>query len=480
METPSQKFDRQLFALKLSELSNEMQAQSVMSDREASSEARKLGGSRLLNIVDSQLALLREWGQGIDRICREVWQIQGEAVTPEFVRNVLVPEAMSLIEARKGVVMSNIELTALRTRDISLQPAQRHLVMEINALKSKVGTKYEIEARTLEHKNATSAGITQAGAPPQEVVGRGVTGHENSTAKSTQVPPNPPMYFPTDLWPETNVILLEAQRKFPWRAQTVELCRHVAAEMTRIFCEAVRVGKIKAGSVLSEGGGGMEDLLHSLLVYNDDEPKSGFSSLSDKAHQLGKEVRQSDEWLALAKAIAEVQHSGTGAGRHTVSFDLGEHNRNATLAKKARIAEIERTLNRPPTTEYRGQRVHGGQGWRQRLEEERQHLLIAVAELERDVERRGSSHAHSSGKTAQSAGSKSSNATTVIGQNIDRLRKECGWSLTKLAEETGIDKKSIISHVNKGTRPVPRLLREYAQAFSKALGRTIIAPDLEK
>lgn len=70
--------------------------------------------------------------------------------------------------------------------------------------------------------------------------------------------------------------------------------------------------------------------------------------------------------------------------------------------------------------------------------------------------------------------------TTAIGRNIDALRRESGWSFNKLADETGIDKKSILSHVNKGVRPTPRILKEYAQAFSRALGRKIIAPDLEK
>ena len=68
---------------------------------------------------------------------------------------------------------------------------------------------------------------------------------------------------------------------------------------------------------------------------------------------------------------------------------------------------------------------------------------------------------------------------TNIARNINKLRKECGWSIDQLAKETGIDKKSILSHLNKGTRPIPRILKEYAQAFSKALNRTIIAPDLE-
>ncbi len=75
---------------------------------------------------------------------------------------------------------------------------------------------------------------------------------------------------------------------------------------------------------------------------------------------------------------------------------------------------------------------------------------------------------------------KSTTTTTVIGNNIDRFRKECGWSFEQLAKETGIDKKSIISHVNKGAKPTPRIRKEYAQAFGKTLGRTITALDLEK
>lgn len=71
-------------------------------------------------------------------------------------------------------------------------------------------------------------------------------------------------------------------------------------------------------------------------------------------------------------------------------------------------------------------------------------------------------------------------AEPAIGENIDKLRKECGWSFDEIAKETGIDKKLIWRHVNKGTRPTPRLLREYTQAFSRRLGRNITPLDLEK
>lgn len=154
---------------------------------------------------------------------------------------------------------------------------------------------------------------------PVRTVSTALTSVSVTAPKASQVPHDPPMYFPSDLWPQTNVILLESQRKFPLQTQTLELCRHVTAEMTPVFCEAVRGGKIKASSVLQDGCGGIADLLHSLLVYNDDEPHSGFVSLSDKACRLREEVRKSDEWLALARAIAELQQRRANENKPALS-----------------------------------------------------------------------------------------------------------------------------------------------------------------
>jgi len=69
---------------------------------------------------------------------------------------------------------------------------------------------------------------------------------------------------------------------------------------------------------------------------------------------------------------------------------------------------------------------------------------------------------------------------TALGRNITRFRKECGWSLDDLAEKTGIDKKSIVGHTKHGKGATPRLLKEYAEAFSKKLGQKITVAELEK
>jgi hypothetical protein len=56
---------------------------------------------------------------------------------------------------------------------------------------------------------------------------------------------------------------------------------------------------------------------------------------------------------------------------------------------------------------------------------------------------------------------------TALGLNIDRLRKECGWSFDDLARETGLDKTTTLAHVNAGRGARPGTLRLYADAFSR-------------
>ena len=67
-----------------------------------------------------------------------------------------------------------------------------------------------------------------------------------------------------------------------------------------------------------------------------------------------------------------------------------------------------------------------------------------------------------------------------IGQNINSFRKECGWSYEDLAKATGLDKKSVLSHVNRGVQPHPKTMREYAQAFTKQLKRQVTIQELEQ
>jgi hypothetical protein len=68
---------------------------------------------------------------------------------------------------------------------------------------------------------------------------------------------------------------------------------------------------------------------------------------------------------------------------------------------------------------------------------------------------------------------------TPLGININRLRKECGWSFDELAKQAGVDKSLILRLVNDGKGAHPRTLKLYADAFARELKRSITVPDLE-
>jgi len=75
--------------------------------------------------------------------------------------------------------------------------------------------------------------------------------------------------------------------------------------------------------------------------------------------------------------------------------------------------------------------------------------------------------------------SESANSKTTLGRNIDRLRKECGWSFDQLSAASSINKKTILGHVNKGRRPHPDTLATYASTFGEKLGRVVTVAELE-
>jgi hypothetical protein len=163
----------------------------------------------------------------------------------------------------------------------------------------------QMELRQGPPESGSKQHAPRAPKPPTMLSGTG--GWTSPHPKPMQIPPNPPAFFPLDLWPKTCVVLAEAVKKFPNRNQQLaELCRHYISEMTPLFYEAMRAGTMKGGAVLQEGLGGMQDLLRSLLVYND-YPHSGFGGLSDGSYQIYQEARNSEEWRKLARTIADAQ-----------------------------------------------------------------------------------------------------------------------------------------------------------------------------
>jgi hypothetical protein len=158
MVGPSLRFDEKLFDLKMAELLPQMYGLAVddtplreaLTIQEGSEEAP--GGAYEVQLIDRYFVRLREQLQGIDRIAREVWQIQGEAVTPEFVREILFPKAMGAIDA--WLKTHTHTSVARDTKDPYPARFRQVAVLEVPKLRREVNARYEIEARELEYQKA--------------------------------------------------------------------------------------------------------------------------------------------------------------------------------------------------------------------------------------------------------------------------------------------------------------------------------------
>ena len=125
--------------------------------------------------------------------------------------------------------------------------------------------------------------------PPVRVVG----GHGTVPGpKPTEVLSDLPVDYPRTLLARTFVIIGEAVRKFPVQTETVDLCKHVIAELTPHFRETLQNKVFRQDQALST----MYDLLHHLLVRNCDGEW--------RRSEIRKEVLRSNEWLALAREMA--------------------------------------------------------------------------------------------------------------------------------------------------------------------------------
>jgi hypothetical protein len=132
----SERFNEQLFSVKLLELL----------------PLPRIDGSFFPTnaAIDSYPVSLHERLEGIDRICRGIWQIQGEPVTTGFVSEVLERKVMAQIDAVVGESVIRSSATDLERWG----PAWAYLAREVGDLRSEFANHYEIEVRELEYKQA--------------------------------------------------------------------------------------------------------------------------------------------------------------------------------------------------------------------------------------------------------------------------------------------------------------------------------------
>ncbi len=426
-------FDQSLFVLKLQQPAIRMHEETESRRLRVRYECRKAGRSKgaglFIALMSSDFDVLRNYvANDVDRICREVWQAQGNPITAEFVRGCLLPHVMATVEGRASTIKANIERIAARTHfSHSLRPVDMYFGRALRKIKSTLSNQYEVEARELEWKHAKGRIeeskqkeqprvrlVTASLPPPREVGGVGLASH---SPKPTQVPPDWPSDFPEPLRPKTQVIIYEACRHFGDQTRILELCKYVICKLTPVFSEAVQVGIVQPSTV----GGHVERLLHSVIVYNCHYSRHG--------HDLEREARNSEEMFKLINEVLRV----------TSNIDTSPA-LTGTAERCSDDVSNGSSLESPIGKVKHAPMPKGGEGRKAHAEP----------------------------------------YPTCRGQNIDRLRRECGWSFDELEKQTGLEKKLILSHVNSSRMPRPSTLKLYADAFTRALRRPVTVTDLEK
>src|SRR5208282_5011473 len=111
-------FDERLYSLKLQEaLVPRMHSDCGERRRKVLSQQREIGQAMpgaLHKLVDSDISLIRDYIPEVDRACRETRMSDGNPITAEFIRNVLVHRVFSFIAVREGDSRWNLELFAGR------------------------------------------------------------------------------------------------------------------------------------------------------------------------------------------------------------------------------------------------------------------------------------------------------------------------------------------------------------------------------
>jgi DNA-binding XRE family transcriptional regulator len=526
-------FDERLFQLKLQPMNQQMHAEAGKCWARARAEVKRLGNhARLLPaFVECQLEVLRKYLEEIYRLRREVWLLDGNAVTPEFIRNILVPHAFTVIAARKGAIQGELNRHATRTGEH--QRGGHILAHQMNRLQSEVANRCEVDAIELAKQSArkipaTSPNSLALGAQSQSEVGRTV---ENSNFPSANA----------EIWGDfcekyqtlareeqgrTVAItkgeilgrmdqLLRATcdyTKHPegWERGKPEqglIClldtpphgvwNYASDGLSENFRERVRLCVVKSGIALGcPKGTDPEDfwlhyLYRDLLANNSDllfaasevggmilsvcvASATFCSRLENKSlRQTEPDTRKVETFQSMDQpmerviAVANVLMPDAGLlelGLLDFSLHRLEKVPDERLLELLKQAEDQHSWLR--------QAVRQGQ-----IDPDLERIAVMCKQLTKELARRGKLPSPAQNvRETDSSKSKS----TPVGRNINMLRKECGWSFDDLVDETGIDKKSILAHVNEGRKPRPRTLKEYAQAFSKALQKEVTVADLEK
>lgn len=140
-------FDERLYALKLQEATKQLHGEGEKCWQRARAEVKRTGNQVgfFPALIAGEIELLRKYLEAVDRVCRDVCLLDGNSITPQFIRNNLRPRIFTVIAAQKGSIKGKLELYGGRTGESTTQ-GQHILIRATNRLETEMARRYEIEA----------------------------------------------------------------------------------------------------------------------------------------------------------------------------------------------------------------------------------------------------------------------------------------------------------------------------------------------
>jgi len=155
--------DHSLVSLKLSDAAGEIHEQMEELRRQVRARVAQSRNDAGLGpgLLEVELSHMRRWAESLQRIYLEVWQRQGRAETPLFVRTVWEKAIAPAIDGRLSASRCMFENLAARTRRALSAADQGNSTRQMRILRGELARRVEIRAKELEYALATTRSATK-------------------------------------------------------------------------------------------------------------------------------------------------------------------------------------------------------------------------------------------------------------------------------------------------------------------------------
>jgi hypothetical protein len=146
--------DQRLLSIREQELAEEMHKLAKEETREVQQRAieSKNGAYYVPEFFKAQLRVLDKWSERLYEIYRDVWEKQGNSITPVFIRAVRDRALTDLFAVRHSAVLGDLALRSMRRKKQLNATALRDWRRKCDHLKNKWFSRLEVAALEMEHR----------------------------------------------------------------------------------------------------------------------------------------------------------------------------------------------------------------------------------------------------------------------------------------------------------------------------------------